>query len=121
MDVRTWLTLILLSDLSGFHVEDLHSLTKGFLPCRFDSFLVVWSGQLWGRGPSGSCGGGCSAELGASAQSPGGVTGLERRAVVLSLQDSSRKVQALICYEERQKSSLFAQRWMGGTEAPDGV
>lgn len=37
MDVRTQKnTLILLTDLSGFHVEDLHSLTK-----RFPS-LQVW-------------------------------------------------------------------------------
>lgn len=46
----------------------------------FGSFLVVWSGQLWGRGSLWLLWRRLLrwAELGTSAQSPGGVTGLER-------------------------------------------
>lgn len=79
MDVRTQKnTLILLSDLSGFHVEDLHSLTKRFPSLQQSDSLPV-EGQLGGRGPSlALVEVAAQQSWGASAQSPGGVTGLER-------------------------------------------
>lgn len=71
MDVRTQKnTLILLSDLSGFHVEDLDFLrpTKVSFPAGLTASWLCGVASFGAGGPSGSCGGGCSAELGASAR-----------------------------------------------------
>lgn len=125
MDVRTQKnTLILLTDSSGFHVEDLHSLTK-----RFPS-LHVW--QLHGCVEWPALGQGVPLALVDTAAQVGragdlcpepwwGHRSREGRAVVLDLQDSSERFRPLICCKERQRSSLFEQRWMGELRPPDGV